>query len=355
MYSLSGFGSGAYTISPSKIDGSNGAVSGFDAAKVAQYVVNLIQLSASQIAAADVSGANGVTSYDATLIARHTSALPPPTGSSGTWVFNPVSISHQAIYSNLANQNYTAMLMGDVSANWNSPTSLPGRSANSSGPERSVVVNAPTLLTQEDGDIIIPVKIQNAAGKGIISYEFDLRYDPSVIQPQSDPVSLNRTVSRGLSAVSNASEPGMLRVTVFGPAAIDVDGTLLNLRFTAVGASGSVSPLTWERMVLNEGDPRAIFTNGRVEISSASSSQAEISGRVLTPFGEGISNARVTLTSTTGRSRSVVSNGFGYYRFASLQTGETYTIGVSSKQHSFSQLTISASGQITTQDIIAQP
>ncbi|MBK8464873.1 MAG: hypothetical protein IPL32_03500 [Chloracidobacterium sp.] len=44
---------------------------------------------------------------------------------------------------------------------------------------------------------------------------------------------------------------------------------LLNLRFTAIGASGSMSPLTWERIVLNEGDPRTMATDGWIELLAA--------------------------------------------------------------------------------------
>ena len=47
---------------------------------------------------------------------------------------------------------------------------------------------------------------------------------------------------------------------------IDSDGVLLNLRFTAVGKAGSASPLTWERIMFNEGDPRVTVTDGQVEL-----------------------------------------------------------------------------------------
>ena len=351
VYSIGGFGPGVYSMTPSKSGGVNGAISGFDAALVSQYVVNLTLFTPAQVAAADVSGTGGVSSFDASLIARYSAAM-PQTGIAGTWIFNPPGITHPPILTNIVNENYSALLMGDVSGNWVNSGSRP---ANANGPEKSSAVIAPDLMVSVDSDIIIPLKIQSAAGKGIISYDFALRYDPAVIQPHADPISLNRTVSRNLSAVANTAEPGLLRVTVFGPMPIESDGTLLNLRFTAVGTAGSVSPLSLERLVLNEGDPRAVFTDGRVEIYAGSSSEAEIGGRVLTPFGEGISNARVTLTSTTGRSRSVTSNGFGAYRFAALQPGETYTIRVSSKHYTFTPITIGAANQITTQDLIAEP
>lgn len=357
-YSLSGFGAGAYTLTASKSAGTNGAISGFDAAKITQYVVGIVPLNATQAAAADVSGTSGVSSFDATLIGRYVVGFGPPAGftsTAGTWVLTPTIFSHATIYSNIANENFSALLMGEVSGNWNSPTSLPsGRPAVSGGPERSAAVRAPKIVVPTDGDVTIPVSIQGAANKGIISYEFDLRYDPSVIQPQAAVIDLTKTVSRGLKAVANATEPGLLRVAVFGAIPIDANGILLNLRFTAVGEPGAVSALTWDRMVFNEGDPRVIATDGRVQLSSAASEQAEISGRVLNAYGDAVPNARVTLTDTTGRSRTVISNAFGAYRAGVLQTGETYTLTTAAKDYTFAPLTLSAVGQLKGQDIIAE-
>lgn len=357
VYSINGFGAGAYTLTPSKSGGTNLAISGFDAAKIQQYVIGLTALNPTQAAAADVSATGGVSSFDATLIGRYVVGFGPPAGFSstaGNWVFTPSSYSHSTIYSNISNENYTALLMGEVSGNWNSPTSLPGgRFATSNGPERSTSVQAPKLTAAADSDIVIPVNIQNAVNKGIVSYEFELSYDPSVIQPNGDAVDVAKTVSRGLKAVANATEPGILRVAVFGPVPIDSNGVLLNLRFTSVGMPGSVSPLTFDRFVLNEGDPRSMVTDGRVQLSAATIDEAELTGRILTPLGDGVPNARVTITDTTGHSRTVISNAFGAYRFSALQPGETYTISVESKSYNFWPMTISAAGQSIDQNMIA--
>ena len=88
-----------------------------------------------------------------------------------------------------------------------------------------------------------------------------------MIQPLADVVDVAGTVSRGLTVVANPNEPGRLRVVVYGPLPIDNDGLLLNLRFTAVGAPGTISPLTWERIMFNEGESQTLMTNGQVEIS----------------------------------------------------------------------------------------
>ena len=263
-YSLTGFGSGSYTVTPSKTGGVNASISSFDAALVAQYAVSAISFSSEQQIVADVSGNGEIASFDAALVARYAVSTGPPVGSSGSWIFNPVNRTYPSVDSAITNENYTALLMGEVSGNWTD--SFGGRPAASSGPERSVAVVAPHLVTPADGEVLIPVSIQGAANKGIISFEFDLRYDPAVLQPQAEPVDLTGSVSHRLSAVSNASQPGLLKVAVYGAFPIDENGVLLNLRFMAVGAAGLISPLSFERIMFNEGEPRVSITDGQIEL-----------------------------------------------------------------------------------------
>ena len=81
------------------------------------------------------------------------------------------------------------------------------------------------------------------------------------------PVDVAGTVSRGLLVVTNAIEPGRLRVVVYGPLPIENDGVLLNLRFSTVGSTGKVSPLRFEQILFNDGEPDAIASEGLIEIS----------------------------------------------------------------------------------------
>ena len=141
---------------------------------------------------------------------------------------------------------------------------------------------------------------------------------------------------------------------MYGAYPIDSNGLLLNLKFTAVGAPGSVSPLTWERVIFNEGDPGTLTTDGAVELSASAPNQAELTGRVVNTMGQGTPNARVILTdTTTGAARSAMSNGFGAYRFGGLTVGQTYTISVESKHMTFTPLTVSITGQSVNTDMIA--
>ncbi len=261
-YSLTGFGSGSYTITPSKSGGQNGAVLGYDAALIASYLTGNTSFTPAQQTVADPSGVGGISSYDAALIARYAAALGAPTGSSGSWIFSPTSNIHSNITSNITD-DYSALLMGDVSGNWGDPS--PFRMAV--GPERSAAVSAPHSVVIPGSELTIPITVQRAADKGIISYDFDLRYDPTVIQPVADVALLKGTVSRGLSVVVNAQQPGLLRVVVYGSMPIASNGVLLNLRFIAIGQVGSISRLTWERMVFNEGDPMTTSLDGQIELS----------------------------------------------------------------------------------------
>jgi len=277
-YTLTGFGSGSYTVTPSKTGGVNGAIRSFDAARIALHVAGPPnpQLNATQMTVADVSGNTSVTSFDAGMIAKFVAGpphAPPGIGSTATWRFAPVSRNYASVAGSISGENYSALLMGEVSGNWTNSGARTTESAiirqlaGGSGPERSIDVRLPHLAVATDKTIVVPVSVQNAAGKELISYEFDLRYDPSVIQPMAQPVELRGTVSRGLVVVTNGNEPGLLRVVVYGAASIG-DGVLLNLRFSAVGSPGSVSFLFFERIMFNEGESQVSVTNGELRIEN---------------------------------------------------------------------------------------
>ena len=271
QYSLTGFGSGSYTVTPTKTGGVNGAVGSFDAARIAQHAAGPPnqQLTGNQLLVADVSGNGIISSFDAGMVAKFAAGPPfasPGVGLTGTWKFSPDSRNYPTIAPNITGEDYSALLMGEVTGNWTNTGARPAI-----GPEKSTADAAPRLVTPTDKEVVIPVVIQGAVNKGIISYEFDLRYDPSVIQPQIEPIDVAGTVSRGLSVVANSEEPGLLRVVMYGSMPINDDGVLLNLRFIAVGAPGSTSPLTWERLLINEGYPQAFAADGQVELSNSPS------------------------------------------------------------------------------------
>ncbi|MBK8466498.1 MAG: hypothetical protein IPL32_11760 [Chloracidobacterium sp.] len=278
QYTLMGFGAGSYTVTPTKTGGVNNITS-FDAARISQHVAGPPnpQLTGNQLLVADVSGNSVVSSFDAAMIAKFVAGPPfaaPGIGSTSTWRFTPTNKNYPSVASSIAGEDYSALLMGEVSGNWNNTGARPAGKVNNGqwtmdskgmGPERGISVELPTLVSV-DKEIVVPVNVQGIANKGVIAYEFDLRYDPTVIQPIVEPADLKDTASRGLLVVTNATEPGLLRVVVYGAYPIDGDGVLLNLRFTSVGAVGSMSPISFGRIMFNEGESRVLVTDGKVEL-----------------------------------------------------------------------------------------
>ena len=225
---------------------------------------------------ADVSNNGVISSFDAAEIAAFVAAVPGgATGLTGIWKFflppgptfpigaSPTSRSYASVSGNLTGEDFVGLLLGDVSGNW---INTGARASDNEGPEREIGLSFGADLTGANKEITVPVNVKNIANKKVISYEFDLRYDSTVIQPMAEPVDVTKTVSRGLLVVTNPYEAGMLRVVVYGPIPIDENGVLLNLKFTAVGQSGSVSPLTFERIMFNEGKPLTAATAGQIKL-----------------------------------------------------------------------------------------
>jgi len=280
-YSLTGFGAGSYTVSLSKTTGQNN-VSSLDAARIAQHVAGVLPLTSDiQKVTADVSDSGTLSSADAAFIARLVAGVGAPIGSTNQWKFyvspgptfpvggSPTTRTYPSVASNIAGQDFIGILSGDVTGNW-LPTAA--RDVDSKQAQPEAVVSLPRVSVN-NGDFTIPVTIEGGADKGIIAYEFDLRYNPKVIRPQADTVDITGTASRGLFVVSNAEKSGLLKVVVYGPMPIDAGSVLLNLKFTAVGQPDSMSPLTWAYSMFNEGDPNVQTVDGQITISATASAK----------------------------------------------------------------------------------
>lgn len=88
---------------------------------------------------------------------------------------------------------------------------------------------------------------------------------------------------------------------------------------------------------------------------SPPAANVSVSGRVTTAAGQGLPNALMTLTDSTGQTRQARSSSFGYYRFEDVTAGETYVLTVNSKRFTFAvpSRVISVSDDVTDADFIA--
>ena len=358
-YSLSGFGPGAYTITPSKSNQVNG-ISNLDASRVAQHIVGFITLNSTQQIAADVSGNGTITSLDAAYIAQFVAGIPNPSFT-GTWRFLPPNRSYPNVQTSYTAQDYSAILLGEVTGNWNPSGPLRPNSSEKTlasdsvaQPEQVVTVSAPPAQGVNNGDdFTVALTASNTTGEGILGYEFVLTYDSSVILPQLSPCDNVGTLSSSLSVTCNPTVPGTLRVVLFGTMPISGAGTLLKLNFNAVGTSGTMSPLTFQSFMFNEGAPLDVTTDGQVLVLAPTAAGVSIEGQVLTADMRGLSDARVTLTNGNGESRTVKTNSFGYYRFDDVPAGQNYTLEAKSRRYNFMPLVLPVADNLAGINIIA--
>jgi hypothetical protein len=237
-----------------------------DAALVSRHVVGLETLNANQQAAARVSGNAVLSSFDAALIARWLVGFNDLKNQTGQWEFQPANRMYANVNTSQTGQNYSALLMGDVSGDW-SPTPL-SRAAEMvpTLPFGSILVSAPSLDSTEGEEVTIPVRIDNLEYTGVSSYQFDIEYDPNVISPAGLAVSLESTLGSGLNVVSNSPTPGLLKVAVYGSLPVMGDGVYANLRFVVTAAGGASTLVNITGCRINDGEKAITTAAGRVTV-----------------------------------------------------------------------------------------
>jgi|GEM_PF-966589 len=124
-----------HTITPSKTAGEDMGqftISSYDAALIARRVVGLDGLTSLQGCASDVDGDGAVLMYDAVQVARYAVGLTDVGGDLiGSWVFNPEERVYYNINGLQENQDYTAMIVGDVDGGWYMNPSMSKQRENS--------------------------------------------------------------------------------------------------------------------------------------------------------------------------------------------------------------------------------
>ena len=118
-YTVSGARSDDYTLTPSKSDGANG-ISAYDASLALQHDAGLITLAGYPFTAGDVNQSGAVTSMDAFYILQKAVdliTLPFP-GAGIVWAFAPGSRDYTNLGANQTGQDFTTVLLGDISGNW---------------------------------------------------------------------------------------------------------------------------------------------------------------------------------------------------------------------------------------------
>lgn len=210
-----------------------------------------------------------------------------------------------------------------------------------------VIVTAPTEFRPVNTTFTSSISVDDITGDGIVSFQFNINYDPAVINPVGPNFGCSTagTIASGFLVTCNVITPGTLLLTantggVFIPTG---SGPIVNLTFQAVPSApgGSVSPLNFVPGSMfffnNFGLFASTPVNGQVTLVAPTSAGVSVSGRVVTSDGFGIRNARIVVSGNSLSDPITVTTGaFGHYRINGLQAGETYVVTASSRRHHFS-------------------
>jgi hypothetical protein len=96
------------------------------------------------------------------------------------------------------------------------------------------------------------------------------------------------------------------------------------------------------------------INNANFAITAPTAASVSVSGRVLSSFGRGVSNAQVSLTGQNGAARTARTNSFGYYRFDDIAAGQTSVFSVSHKRYQFAPRVVTINEELGNFDFAAQ-
>lgn len=263
-YTIQGAAIDEYVLTPSKEAGDSG-ISAYDASFALRHDVGLITLTGNQALAADVNSNGYINSMDAAYILQKTAgliSLPFP-GSGVLWKFNPTSRNIPELTGDITAQDFTAILLGDISGNWVDP----GEGLDKLRDEItavSAVLTIPAVDTSPGGSIDVPINL-DITDAGLLGADLTFTYDPSHVSISNVRIG---SLAVGWNLVSNLTEPGVVRIAMAGAIPITTDGELMLFTVTALGAPGTQSALILTQADLNEGSIQSILNSGSVQITT---------------------------------------------------------------------------------------
>ena len=182
------------------------------------------------------------------------------------------------------------------------------------------------------GIVSIPITVGNLTGLGVISYDLNIDFDPTIAVPASPAFTQAGTLSSAMSITPNATNPGHLIISAFQGASLTGSGTLLVLHFNVTGLPGS-TPLAFmdytdpgmnfhPGFMFNEGSPLAVTTNGGIIIpAGVTSTSTSTSTATITPTAV----TTATITPSPGSTPSPVPVSLPNL---SVGTGEPVTVPI---------------------------
>ena len=132
----------------------------------------------------------------------------------------------------------------------------------------SIVVSLDSIEVVANTPFVVPITVISNSGSRFSSYEFVLRYDATLIEP--DSIDVAQTLSADGLVFHNTPEPGLLHVAAASDVDFSDDGLLLNILFHSKEEAGP-SSLEFASFQFQEESLSPITRPGLVEVLPDSS------------------------------------------------------------------------------------
>ena len=234
-----------YTITPSKTgDISRTTITMHDASLAAKIAAQIIsEPTETQIIAADVDDNDDVTIDDAYLIAMYVIGMIPDSNCLvGEWLFQPHYRSYTPLDATKLNQNFSAIVSGDVDGNWTPEDSSTENLATKGG-----TINLADMWEIHNDQLII--KVTAEPGEEMFSFDIILKYNPLVLKFNKWH---NIALNRQFNVLTSEGEEGCLRLGGYSIQPITEQGTYLKIVFDITGENGDISKIELEHYINGE-------------------------------------------------------------------------------------------------------
>lgn len=227
------------TLRPWKARGSDQGwmtILSYDAALVARRAVGLETFSSWQAIAADVDGDDKVTTYDASLIAQYV-VDQQNVAQVARWVFEPEERTYQNISAALTNQNFTAVILGNVHGGWTPPNQLGKQLALPKFAKPAGQIN---------GDVFtLPVCVP--PGTELLALDLQLVFPAN----QLEFIGINKSnATRDFSLLHRATAE-KVTISLFGLQPVQIDSSVAEIRFKIIGNPSDAFDLNFSRFIVN--------------------------------------------------------------------------------------------------------
>ncbi len=246
---------GNYTVVPTKAALNPGAdeINTVDVLGAQRHYLDIAFLTGCRLTAGDVNGDSTVNTIDVIAIQRFYLGLSAGIAGTGQYLFEPANRTYNNLVNSQSNQNYDALILGDVASPFTESVSDGEKGAN---PQFSGTIEGVALpnarVSESVGDFVVAVRVAPIDRKGqIVGFQGDFVFDQTIVSFQDAPVQ-KAGLTGGNWNVSGNVLPGSgpirtLRISAYSNDFIPLEGsgTLFELRMVRIGKEGQSTPLAW--------------------------------------------------------------------------------------------------------------